>query len=272
MRRPPPYGIIRTPFQQWVQQAIAAEYHVDILRLSPEFLNKFNETAAQEWFFSVEGMPYGWHTFIFSFVDTPDRNLPYPVTSDLMEIAFSFLDRLETNQEGAKGSVYNLLTQTLNHQFNTSCVSFTCIMSAIDAQNMTLLEAVAIPVQDSFTYGPFDPPYVACDGVSANCNHSFVCSSFVFTMYKSAGLFDDDTDLYQGVEQTPKDVYQMMMFDADWDRPQVCKDANPALPYCQLMGQYVLTLPGWNTIPVYPKMNEQCSAQPPQYYRGPNGC
>lgn len=31
--------------------------------------------------------------------------------------------------------------------------------------------------------------------------------------------------------------------------------------YCQLLGPFVLTLPGYNSIPVYASMNEHCPAQ-----------
>jgi len=60
-QRAAPYGIIRTPWKQWVQQAMAANYHVAILRLAPQYLSLFNETAANQWFYTVQGMPYGWH-------------------------------------------------------------------------------------------------------------------------------------------------------------------------------------------------------------------
>jgi hypothetical protein len=31
--------------------------------------------------------------------------------------------------------------------------------------------------------------------------------------------------------------------------------------YCQLLGPYILTLPDYNTVPVYPNMNNKCPAQ-----------
>ena len=39
--------------------------------------------------------------------------------------------------------------------------------------------------------------------------------------------------------------------------------------YCQLMGEYVLNLPGYNTIPLYEGMNNACPAQWPGYERCP---
>jgi hypothetical protein len=65
---PAPYGVIRTPFKQWVQQAMDANYLVGVLRLAPEYRQRFNNATAAEWFFQVQGMPYGWHNFFFSFM------------------------------------------------------------------------------------------------------------------------------------------------------------------------------------------------------------
>ena len=82
---PPPYGIIRTPYKQWVKQAEAADYIVALLRLSPERQQQFDNDKAVAWFKTVEGMPYGWHNFIYSFMDTIYDNLPRPASPNLME-------------------------------------------------------------------------------------------------------------------------------------------------------------------------------------------
>lgn len=63
---PPPYGIIRTPYEQ----------------------------AARSWFNTVQGMPYGWHNFMFTFLDTEWNNLPRPATPDLFEYLIGVLERL----------------------------------------------------------------------------------------------------------------------------------------------------------------------------------
>jgi hypothetical protein len=90
-------------------------------------------------------------------------------------------------------------------------------------------------------------------------------------MYKNAGIFGSLTNSIQGTEQTPKDSYQMAIFDPDWQRPKECVEADPALPYCQIMGKWVLTLPGFNSFPPYASMNEACGSLPPVYYRA-DGC
>jgi len=252
---PPPYGIIHTPWQQWLTQALAADYHVVLLKLAPQYQKLFNETAAVNWFNTVIGMQYGWQTFMFGFIDTFDRNLPKPITPQLFEMAMVFIQRLIPQQDLA--SVYDMLIMGLNHRFNSNCTVLQCIFDIIDPLNMALTGACAIPEQDSWTYFG---------------NYSMVCSSFVTEMYKNAGIFGSFVNQVQGTEHTPKDLYQLALYDGDWIRPSTCVEADPALPYCQIMGKYVLTLPGWNSIVPYPYMNQNCSAQPPQYYRGPIGC
>ncbi len=59
---------------------------------------------------------------------------------------------------------------------------------------------------------------------------AFVCSAYVASVYKAAGLFDDLA--INAVEFTPRDVYMLDFFDKNFVRPQACIDADPNLPYC----------------------------------------
>jgi hypothetical protein len=49
--------------------AKAADYHVAHLSLTKEARANFNETAAQNFFFKTEGLPYGFHNFMFGWID-----------------------------------------------------------------------------------------------------------------------------------------------------------------------------------------------------------
>ena len=66
-------------------------------------------------------------------------------------------------------------------------------------------------------------------------------------------------------------------FEDDVSRlPKWCKDANDAngrgsFPFCQLLGEYIIELPGYNTIEPYAHMNENCPSLPPDYFR-PEKC
>ena len=70
----PVHGIQRNKFSQWIQWAKDADFHVAHLPLNAEARARFNETAAQEFFNQTEGLPYGYHNFLFGWVDTPIDN------------------------------------------------------------------------------------------------------------------------------------------------------------------------------------------------------
>jgi hypothetical protein len=94
---------------------------------------------------------------------------------------------------------------------------------------------------------------------------SYVCSAYVAALYKAAGLFDDMP--IQATEFTPKDVYTLNFFDTNFQRPQVCIDADPNQPYCQLLGKYRMTFPEYSTIDPYSHMCEVCPTIAPLYPR-----
>ena len=54
---PPPYGVIRTPWERWLFLAGKAGYSVDLLPLSPVSVAEFDEDEFWSWFETVEGMP-----------------------------------------------------------------------------------------------------------------------------------------------------------------------------------------------------------------------
>jgi len=38
--------------------------------MSAKSMLKFNEKAANEWFYETEGLPYGYHNFLYGWMDT----------------------------------------------------------------------------------------------------------------------------------------------------------------------------------------------------------
>jgi hypothetical protein len=256
---PPPYGIIRTPWDQWIQQANDAQYLVSLLRLAPEYLAQFDADAAATWFKTVEGMPYGWHNFVYTFIDTMYDNLPRPASPDLMEQVFGIYEPRVPVED--KMSVNSMIVQGLNHRLGTNCVTLQCIYDTIDPQGIPLFEVASQPEQDVWMYPGNGCPYDEC--------YSMVCDVFVMSMYRNAGL---QLPSFQSTEQTPKDTYQMAIYDAHWRRPKVCVDADPDLPYCQLMGDYKLVLDGFNGLALYENMNHFCPAYAPVYMRTPTTC
>jgi hypothetical protein len=102
-----------------------------------------------------------------------------------------------------------------------------------------------------------------------NDGPSMVCSSYVAALYKAAGLFGDLE--IQATEFTPKDVYTLNFFDLNYTRPQACIDADPDQSFCQILGKYRMTFPGYSTIEPYNHMAENCPTVAPLYDR-PAGC
>ena len=101
---------------------------------------------------------------------------------------------------------------------------------------------------------------------------AYVCSSFVAAVWKAAGIFGDN--YINAVEFSPKDVYQIDIFNKTWQPPQVCADADPegaTQGYCQLIGKYRLNFPGYSTIPLYAHMNDHCKSLAPDFIR-PDSC
>lgn len=118
----------------------------------------------------------------------------------------------------------------------------------------TMNEVFAMVEQDEWVYS---------DG------YSMVCSSFVVAMYKASGMLGDLN--IQATEFGPKDLTMMNVFKPSYDRPQACIDADPDLPYCQILGKYRMALHGISSINLYNHMNEDCPSIAPQFLR-PDGC
>ena len=118
---------------------------------------------------------------------------------------------------------------------------------------------MAMPELDGWEYTSEEPR----DGLS------YVCSAYVTAMYKAGGLFDDFD--VQATEFQPRDVYSLNFFDLNYERPDACVAADPSLPYCQLLGNYRMTLPGLSTIAPYSHMSGSCPINWPDYTRD-EGC
>lgn len=183
---------------------------------------KFNEQAANDWFFQTEGLPYGYHNFIYGWMDTPRDNLPPDLPNELAPIVFSMLDNVMPT------TVFNFFVEGLNKRLdNPGCETVSCIADVAALKGMSIQDVIAIPEQDGWIY----------DGLPVD-GMAFVCSAYSASVYKAAGMFDDFD--VQATEFTPRDVYLLDFFDTEYVRPQMCIDADPNLPYCQLIGKYRL--------------------------------
>lgn len=250
----PTHGIQKNPFSVWIQNAKNADFHVTHMPLTAEARAKFNATAAWEFFNSTEGNPYGYHNFLFGWIDTAENNWPPILPSYFVPIAFSVVGKIAPN------TIDIFYYQALNIRLGTTGLGMEDIVATAAERNMTIDDLMAVPEQDGWLYHGLmgDQEYT-----------SYVCSAYVTAVYKAAGIFDDY--VLQGTEFTPRDVYSLGIYDVNWQRPQVCQDADPDQPFCQLLGKYRMTFPGYSTITPYPHMDEVCPTLAPIYTR-PDGC
>jgi len=258
----PTNGIQKTPYQQWINQSNMADYNFVWVPLAPEYSTKFNVTAALEFFNMTEGMPYGYHNFIFGWVDTQEDNFPclppnytFCLTYDLVFVASGLVDRIDK-------AIGNLMwNQAFSHRLGIPLDSINStagiLQYAAIEKGLTFGDLLTMPEQDGWYYT--NP-----DGLS------MVCDVFVCSMWKAGGLFGDLADSIQCTELTPWDVYSLKFFDGNFTLPKECAKADPKLPYCQLNGRYELILYDYNTKEPYPNMAQNCPGVPPQYIRPAN--
>jgi hypothetical protein len=245
----PKAGIQRNEWKQWITWAHNADFNVIICPLSEESRKKLDEKKALDWFMNkMEGYPYGFHNFLFSFIDTTDSNLPFVLTHEHFEFLFTIAE-----------SIYEplarlMLGEGVNLRLGTKNLTLVQASSLAARRGITFEELLAIPEKDDWVYS--DGP-------------SYVCSCFVVGFYKAGGLFGN-MDI-QATEFAPKDLYQLNIFDKNYKRPKVCVEADPDLPYCQIMGKFKIVLNGYSTIDPYPHMNERCPSKGPEFVR-PDGC
>jgi len=253
----PTNGIQCTPWDTWIQQARNASFNLVHVPLSPENRALFNATAAYEYFLTVQGLPYGYHNFLFGWLDTESDNLPCVgpdftqcLTPELVMVFSGLFDRLD------KWLANRMFNEAFNKRLNSNLASTAEIYEyAITQEGISFGQLISIPEQDSWVYSN---------------GKSMVCDVFVCSMWKAGGLFGDLTDQFQCTELTPRDVYSMAFFNSNYSRPQQCVDADPESPFCQLSGNYTLLLPGYNTKQPYPNMGNNCPGVSPAYSQPAN--
>jgi len=103
----------RTIWADWIKQAEEVDFAVSWLPLSPEIAEKFDEKAAQDFFFMTEGLPYGYHNFLYGWVDTPADNWPPLMPNEAVPIVFSIMERIAPKQ------AFIFFTEALNKRLGT---------------------------------------------------------------------------------------------------------------------------------------------------------
>jgi len=100
--------------------------------MSREAFAKFNVTAAKEFFEFTEGLSYGYHNFLFGWIDTPKDNYPPLLPDKLMPIIFSFVEKIMPEQMDI------LLDQGLNKRLGTEGLKLPDLARVAAERDMTL--------------------------------------------------------------------------------------------------------------------------------------
>ena len=245
----PKAGIQRTKWDEWIKWAHNADFNVALLPLREEYRNKLDVDKANAWFENeVEGLPYGYHNFIFTWIDTASKNFPFVTTHDFIDLVFSTISKIYPKWSDL------LITEALNLRLGKKDLTYQQAVAEAARRGKTLEELVAEPEIEGLEYH---------DGLS------YVCGCFVVAYWEHGGLFGDLKITPH--EFTPRDLYTLDIFDKEYKKPQECIDDNPDLPYCQIMGKFIITLDNYSTIKPYEHMNEKCPSMGPDFIRE-DGC
>jgi len=109
----PNKGIQRNKWSDWKVWARNADFHVIHMPLSAESRAKFNESAAQDFFLKTNGLPYGYHNFLFGWIDTAVDNWPPLLPPGFVPVLFSMIEDFSPNTTDI------FITQALNKRLGT---------------------------------------------------------------------------------------------------------------------------------------------------------
>ncbi|ESW25675.1 hypothetical protein PHAVU_003G055900 [Phaseolus vulgaris] len=241
------------PWEEWWELALKdnSNPQIALLPLHQEIRAKFNNTAAWEYARSMSGKPYGYHNMIFSWIDTVADNYPPPLDAHLVISVMSMWTRLQPAYSA------NMWNEALNKRLGTEGLDLHDIIVETEKRGIPFDELLTIPEQDEWVYS---------DGKSTTC------VAFILSMYKEAGVFGPVSSSIQVTEFTIRDAYMLRIFEDNQTRlPRWCNNENDQLSFCQILGEYRMELPGYNTLEPYANMNEYCPSLPPIYDR-PSQC
>eukprot|EP00997_Jenningsia_sp_PLL12_P007075 NODE_367_length_1841_cov_75.886719_g309_i0.p1 GENE.NODE_367_length_1841_cov_75.886719_g309_i0~~NODE_367_length_1841_cov_75.886719_g309_i0.p1 ORF type:complete len:195 (-),score=44.69 NODE_367_length_1841_cov_75.886719_g309_i0:291-875(-) len=166
--------IQRTKFADWVEYAHNADFHIVHLPLSDAAKARFDEKKSNEFFWKTQGHIYGYHNFIWGWIDTAEQNFPPLLAAPLLPILMNVLEQLDKNQ------VYVTYGSGLNKRLGTDNLGVEEIIAEAARRNLTLGDLYQMKEVDGWLYhgaGPLD-------------GFNYVCSSYVVGHYIAAGIFE----------------------------------------------------------------------------------
>ncbi|XP_057542487.1 uncharacterized protein LOC130820943 isoform X1 [Amaranthus tricolor] len=237
------------PWDEWWELALKDDSNpqIALLPLHPDVRAKFNSTAAWEFARRMSGKPYGYHNMIFSWIDTIGDNFPPPLDAHLVISVMSMWTRVQPAYAA------NMWNEALNKRLGTEGLDLLEILQEIENRGIAFEQLLTVPEQDEWIYS---------DGKSTTC------VAFILAMYKEAGVFLPLYDSIQVTEFTIRDAYMLKIYENNVTRlPSWCNTENSRVPFCQILGEFRMELPEYNTIEPYANMNENCPSLPPHYQR-----
>ncbi|MCQ2820829.1 MAG: DNA sulfur modification protein DndB [archaeon] len=188
-------------------------------------------------------------TYVTSAWDTLKDSLPEYMSPELFMMATDILEQFDI-----KEAIDGFLAP-INVRIGTEGLKMRQLAIECTKRGLVMEEVLTWPELDTYIY---------------ENGENWVCSALVAKVYKEAGVLTGEINPKEFI---PRDIYQMKIFDENFinTRPEVCKEAEPDVNWCQIMGKYRKTPFGYNSIPIYDHMNERCPMRAPTYFR-PDGC
>lgn len=233
----PTDGIQKTPYDQWVQQVLRADYHFVWMPLKPEYQQKYDVQKALQTLHTFLGMPYGYHNMLWAWIDTEVSNYPcVPPNWDLcldwqlVMPAFGFVDKI------VPAISDKLWLQAFNKRLGTVNMTTAQVYMQLAAKGLSFTDLTMIPEQDNWMY---------TDG------YSRMCDAWACTLLKSAGVFGEMGDQFQCTESTNWDVSALDLYSFKQ----------------QITGAYTMDIKGFDTKSwaPYPHYAEGCASRAPYY-------
>mmetsp|Transcript_3108 Transcript_3108/g.2102 ORF Transcript_3108/g.2102 Transcript_3108/m.2102 type:complete len:253 (+) Transcript_3108:840-1598(+) len=180
--------IRRTPYSQWIE-SVRRSSMVAWNPLTDELAERFNETAAREFFLSMEGTVYGFHNLMFGWVDTAEDNWSPLIPHHFVPILMSMTENID---EHGTEIIY---TDALNKRLGVEGKNITEIAALAADQGMTVDYVSGMTEVEGWIYSGLEPK----DG------RAYVCSALATAIWEVAGLFDGFE--INATEFTPGNAY-----------------------------------------------------------------
>lgn len=244
----PNKGIQKTKWEDWVKSAHTGDYSVMLLPLNDEHQAKFNEKKAWDWFEQVAGLDYGFRNFVFAYTDTLSENFPEFVDANFLMMAAKIYEKIMPSH------VKLFFIEAFNKRLQINASNIDEVTEELFKQNMSYAQLMTMVEKEGWQYSN---------------GFNYVCSAFVTSVYKRAGLFGDLE--INVTEFVPKDVYELNFFDTTGNKVAKGCENSASFGYCQIMGKILLDLGEINYIQPYANMAETCPTVAPDF-KHRDGC